>query len=100
MRLCITAALYTVTKDATRENKHINNLVDGWENNENTHDYIIRIQNNYNINIWFYKPSTEDDTKVEILERSSNFIKDCKNVRILVWNEQVALIKNIQVLLE
>ena len=28
LRLCITAELYTVTQDATRENKYINNLVD------------------------------------------------------------------------
>ena len=28
LRLCITAALYPVTQDATRENKYINNLVD------------------------------------------------------------------------
>ena len=44
-RLCITAALYPVTKDATRENKYINNKVDDWEDNENTSDYLIRTQN-------------------------------------------------------
>ena len=49
----------------------------------------------YNINIWFYKPSTEDGVtwteshgaKVEILEKCSNFVKGRKNVRILVWDE-------------
>ena len=67
MRLFITAAYYPVTKDATTENKNINNLVDDWADNENIYDYLIRMQNKYNINIWFYQPSTEDDTKVEIL---------------------------------
>ena len=58
------------------------------------------MRNKYNINIWFYQTSTEDDTKIRVLERCSNFIKGRKNVRILVWNEQGALIKNIEVLLE
>ena len=41
LRLCITAALYTVNKDARGDNKYINNLVDldDWEDNENTYDY-------------------------------------------------------------
>ena len=68
LRLCIKAALNRLTKDATRENNYINNLVDDKEDNENTYDYSIRMQKN-NINIWFYQPSTEDDTKTEILER-------------------------------
>ena len=38
--------------------------------------------------------------KVESLEKSSNFVKDRQNVRILVWNEHWALIKNVEILLE
>ena len=44
--------------------------------------------------------STEGDTKVEILQKCSNFIKGRKNVRILVWKEHAALIKNIEIFLE
>ena len=44
LRLCIKAALYRLTKDATRENNYINNLVDDKEDNENTYDYLIRMQ--------------------------------------------------------
>ena len=100
LRLCITAALFPVTDHAIRESKYINNLVDDWEDNENTYDYLTRIQNKYNINIWFYQPSTEDDVKVEILEKCSNVVKGRKNVRILAWDEHCAIIKNIEVLLE
>ena len=98
--MCITAALFPVTDHATRESKYINNLVDDCEHNENNYDYLTRIQNKYNINIWFYQPSTEDDVKVELLEKCLNFVKGCKNVRILAWDEHCALIKNIKVLLE
>ena len=66
------------------------------------------MQNKYNINIGFHRPSNEDgatwteshDTKVEIIQKCSHFIKGSKKVRILVWNEHAALIKNIEVLLE
>ena len=82
------------------------------------------MQNKYNINIWFYRSSTEYDvrasglgsptwsgphnTKVEILERFSNFVKCRKNVRLLAWDKHggtwsktnCALIENIDVLLE
>ena len=66
------------------------------------------MQNNHNINIWFFRSSTEGgatwteshDTKVEILQKRLNFIKGRKKVRILVLNEHAALIKNIEVLLE
>ena len=40
LRLCITADLYPVTQDATRENSYINNLVDDWEYKETAYDYI------------------------------------------------------------
>ena len=48
----------------------------------------------------FYRPSAEDNTKVETLKKCSNFIKGRKNVRTLVWKELAALIKKIEVLLE
>ena len=87
MRLCITAEFSPAADHATRENKYINNLVDDSEDNENTYDYLTRMQNKYNINIWFYRPSTEDGvtlagahkTKVEILEIRPNFVRGCKN---------------------
>ena len=101
LRLCITAALYPVTQDATRENKYINNLVDDWEYNETAYDYITKIQNKYNINVSFYRPTQDSNiAKVECLEKCSNFVKYRQNVRILVWNEHCALIKNVEVLLE
>ena len=101
LRLCIAAALYPVTQDATRENKYINNQLDDWEYNETAYDYITKIQNKYNINIWLYGP-TEDSNiaKVERLEKCYNFLKGRQNVRILVWNEYCALTKNVEVLLE
>ena len=36
LRSCITAALLPAADHATRESKYINNLVDNWEDNENT----------------------------------------------------------------
>ena len=53
LRLFIAAALFPVTDHATRESKYINNLVDNWEDNKNTYDYLARMQNKNNINIWF-----------------------------------------------
>ena len=109
LRLCITAALYTVTQDATTENTYIKNLVDDWEYNETANDYITKIQNKYNIDIWFYRPkavlrqrSTQDSNiaNVERLEKCSNFVKGRQNVRIITWNERCALNKNVEVLLE
>ena len=100
LRLCITAALFPAADHATRESKYTNNLVDDWEDNENTYCYLISLQNKYNINIWFYQPSTEGGTEVELLKKCSNFIKGRKTLRKLVWNEHAALIKNIEVLLE
>ena len=44
LRLWITAALYHVTQDGTRDNKYINNLVDDWEYNETAYGYITKIQ--------------------------------------------------------
>ena len=101
--------MHPVTDHATRENKYINNLVDDWEYNETAYDYITKIQNKYNINIWFYRPTvvlhhrpTQDSNiaKVEGLEKCSNFVKGRHNVRILAWDEHCALIKIVKVLLE
>ena len=109
LRLCIAAALHPVTEDATRENKYINKLVDGWEYNETAYDYITKNQNKYNINIWInrptvvlhHRPAQESNiAEEERLEKCSNFVKDSQNVRILVWEEHCALIKNVEVLLE
>ena len=108
LRLCITAALHPVTEHATRENKYNNNLVDDWEYKETAYDYITKIKNNYNISIWFYRPTVvlhhrpaqdSNIAKVERLEKCSNFVKGRHNVRILAWNDHCALIKNV-VLLE
>ena len=63
LRLCITAALFPVDHHATRESKYISNIVDDWEDNENTYDYLTRMQNKYNINICFYWGSTEDGAR-------------------------------------
>ena len=93
--------MHPVTEHSTRKNKYINNLVDDWEYNETAYDYITKIQNNYNINILFYKPAQDSNiAKVERLEKFSNFVKDRQNVRILVWEEHCALIKNVEVILE
>ena len=101
LRLRITAALYPVTQDATREKSINNNLVNDWEYNEIASDYITKIQNKYYFNIWFYRPTQDSNiAKVECLEKSSDFVKDRQNVRILVWNKHCALIKNVEVLLE
>ena len=108
LRLCITAALFPAADHATRESKYFNNLVDDLEDNDNTYDYSIRLQNKNKINIWFYRPTamlhhrpiTEGEDKVEILQKCSNFVKGRKNVRILAWDEHCALIRNIEVLLE
>ena len=112
--LCITAALYPVTEHATRENKYIINLVQDSEENENVYDYLARIQKNYKINLWFYGPTAMlhhrpraehghipiQDSKVELLEKSLDLVKGRKNVKILIWDEHCALIKNVEVLLE
>ena len=60
LRLCITAALFPAADHTTRKSKYIKNLVDDWEDNENTCDLLKRLQNKYNINIWFFRPITKD----------------------------------------
>ena len=99
LRLCITAALHHITKDATKENKCIDNLVEDWF--DNIHKYLMNKHNKYNIKFCFYRPTQFGNmAKVELLEKSSDFAKNRKNVRILIWDEHCALIKNIEVLLE
>ena len=74
---------------------------------KNLFEYLAKIQNKYNINLWFCKPSTEDsrsmtvsNSKIKPLDKCSNFVKGRTNVRKVVWNEHCALIKNIEVFLE
>ena len=55
-QLCITAALFPAADHATRKGKYITNLADDWEDNENTYDYISRMLNKHNTNIWIYRP--------------------------------------------
>ena len=73
---------------------------------KNLYEYLAKIQNKYNINIWFYKRSTEDNwcmtvnnSKIEPLNECPDFFKCLSNVRALVWNEHCAVIKNIEVFL-
>ena len=105
LRLCIIAALHPLTEHATRENKFINNLVDDCEYNETAYDIITKVQKKYIINIWFYRPTAvlrhrpaqdSNIAKVERIEKCFNFVKDRQSVRILVWEEHCALIKNVK----
>ena len=41
-----------------------------------------------------------DSANEERAEKCSDFVKGCKNVRLLIWDEHCALKKNIEVLLE
>ena len=50
-RLCIKAALYTVTELVTGENKYIIHLFVDWGGNEYVYDYSTKIQSKHNINI-------------------------------------------------
>ena len=48
-----------------------------------------------------HRPTQDSNiTKVERLEKCSNFVKDRQIVRILVWEEHCAIIKNVEVILE
>ena len=86
---------------ATRESKYVNNLIEPRQQHEDDFAYIIRIQKLYNINIWLYTPC--GGGKVELFKQVDDFIKDRKDVRILVWSngqiEHCALIKYIETLL-
>ena len=76
-------ASYTVTEHATRENNFINNLVEDWEDNEFVYECLAKIQNNHNINIWFYRP-IHDSAKAERLEKNPDLSKvyECKNTNL------------------
>ena len=52
----------------------------------------------YNINIWVYTPCGEGN--LELFKPVDDFDKDRKYVRILVWGNPCALIKNIENLLD
>ena len=73
-------ASYPITEHATRENKFINNLVEDWEF---VYENLAKIQNNHNINIWFYKP-IHDSAKSERLEKSPDLSKvyKCRNTNL------------------
>ena len=98
VRLSITAALYPVDKDGTWESKYVSNLIDDYELSEGDYEYITRMQDKYKFNISIFKSC--GNIKVEISKICQIFSKVRKNVRLLVWNGQCALNKNIGVLLE
>ena len=109
MQLAITAWLNSsidprsgFLKNATRESKYVNNLIEARQRDEDDFAYIMRIQKLYNINTWVYTPC--GGGKVELFKPVDDFDKDRKDVRILVWGdgttENCALIENIETLLE
>ena len=57
------------------ENKYFKKVAEDWDDNEYVYDYITRIQNKYNINIWFYRPLAGNSAKVERVEKCSVFVK-------------------------
>ena len=87
---------------ATRESKYVNKLIEARQRDEDYLAYIIRLQKLYNINIWVNTPCSGG--KVELFKPVDDFVKDRKDVRILVWGdyttEHCDLIKNIEVLLD
>ena len=50
--------------------------------------------------MWFYRHSTEDSAKLELIEKCSKFVNGPHNIRILVWDGDSAFIKKIEILLE
>ena len=82
--------------------KYLNDLIEARQQNEDNFAYIIRILKLYNINIWVYTPCGEG--QVELFNPMDDFLKDRKDVRILVWEnaevEHCALIKNIETLID
>ena len=96
LQLTITAWLHPAPHHATRESKCVDKLNESRQQHEDDFAYIIRIQKLYNINIWVYTPC--GNGKIELFKQVDDFIKDRKDVRILVWSngqiEHCALIKN------
>ena len=83
MQLTVTAWLYPVIVNATRESKYVDKLIEPKQQYEDDFGYILRIQKLYNINIWLYTPC--DGGKVELFKPVDDFNKDRNDVRILVW---------------
>ena len=102
LQLTVTAWLYPVILNATRESKYVDKLIEPKQQYEDDFGYILRIQKLYNINIWLYTPC--GGGKVELFKPVDDFNKDRNDVRILVWGdgttEHCALIKNIETLLD
>ena len=65
LQLTITAWLHPAMDHATREIKYANKLIVARQQHEDYFGYILRIQKLYNINIWIYRPCSDD--KVELL---------------------------------
>ena len=83
LQITITAWLHPAMDHATRENKHVINLIEARQRDEDDFAYIIRIQKLYNTNTWVYTPCGGD--KVELYKPVDDFDKDRKDVKILVW---------------
>ena len=66
---------------ATRQSKHVNNLIEALQQDEDDFAYI-RIQKLYNINIWVHTP--RDEGKAELFKPMGDFDRDRNDVRILV----------------
>ena len=95
MQLTVTAWLYPVIVNATRESKYVDKLIEPKQQHEDDFGYILRIQKLYNINIWLDTPC--GGGKVELFKPLDDVNKDRNDVRILVWGdgatEHCALIK-------
>ena len=85
MQLTVTAWLYPVIVNATREIKYVDKLIEPKQQYEDDFGYILRIQKLYNINIWLYTPC--GGGKVELFKPVDDFNKDRNDVRILVWGD-------------
>ena len=88
--------------DHATESKHLKNLIEARQRDEDDFAYIISKQKMYNMNIWVYTPC--GGGKVEIFKPADDSDKDLKDVRILAWGdgttEHTVLIKNIETLLD
>ena len=109
MQLAITAWLYPAIdprsgflNNVTRESKYVNNLIEARQRDEDDFGYILRIHKLYNTEIWVY--TSCGGGKVELFKPVDDFDKDKKDVRLLVWGneltEHCALIKNLELLLD
>ena len=98
LQIIITAWLHPAMNHATRESKYVNNLIEAGQQHEDDIAFMIRRQKLYNTIIWVYTPFGEG--KVELLIPVDDFDKDRKDVRILVWGNHFALVKNIENLLD